>query len=244
MAWFKDTNVDMAELASVYRTPNQGVSAKSNSNISFTDYRHMPPQANGSNNTLGANGGNQTLRFDDLHDTGGVVGGSSTYTTGSTKGAQSRTLTGAFTAHGASVVRADGSATSQGYMKLGSQSGTPDLRGVGSFGVPTTFSYYLEGIGSEQLSLGGSFFVVVRGSGYQASAPAANSWSTIRVRNLLANGGGFTTNFNQSDGASPIIWSSTVSGTTRIWSASHGLAGVYSNAIGWVGNTTHSIEFI
>ena len=35
MSWFKDTNVDMAELASVYRTPNQGVSAKSNSNISF-----------------------------------------------------------------------------------------------------------------------------------------------------------------------------------------------------------------
>ena len=244
MSWFKDTNVDMAELASVYRTPNQGVSAKSNSNISFTDYRHMPPQANGSNNTLGINGGNQTLRFDDLHDTGGVVGGSSSYTSGSTKGAATRTLTGAFTAHGASVVRNDGSSTSQGYMKLGAQTGTPDLRGVGNFGSPSTFSYYLEGIGQEALSLGGQLFVVVRGVGYQASAPAANSWSTIRVRNLLPSGGGFTGDYNQSDGTSLIGWTSSVSGTSRIWTASHGFAGVYSSAISFVGNGTHSIEFI
>lgn len=244
MPWFKDTNVDMAELASVYRTPNQGVSAKSNSNISFTDYRHMPPQANGSNNLLGINGGNQTLRFDDLHDTGGVVGGSNSYSTGSTKGQTTRTITGAFTAHGASVVRTDGSSTAQGAMKLGSVAGTPDLRGVGSFSSPSTFSYYLEGIGQEAVSLGGSLFVVVRGTGYQASAPAENSWSTIRVRNLLPSGGGFTGEFNQSDGTSLIGWSSSVSGTSRIWTCSIGIAGVYSSGIGFVGNATHSIEFI
>jgi len=244
MPWFKDTNVDMAELASVYRTPNQGASAKSNSNISFTDYRHMPPQANGSNNTLGVNGGNQTLRFDDLHDTGGVVGGSSSYTSGSTKGASTRTLIGAFTAHGASLVRLDGSSTAQGAMKLGSVAGTPDLRGVGSFGTPSTFSYYLEGIGQDSVSLGGSLYVVVRGSGYQASAPPENSWSSIRVRNLLPNGGGFTGQYNQSDGTEIFGWSSSVSGTSRIWTASVGFAAVYSSGVSFVGNATHSIEFI
>ena len=71
--WFKDTNIYLAELASVYRTPEQGVSAKSNSNIAFNDYRRMTPQANGANNSI-TTAGSQTLRFDDLADTGGVEG--------------------------------------------------------------------------------------------------------------------------------------------------------------------------
>ena len=72
MPWFTSENIDMAELATTYRTPDQGVSAKSNSNIVFNDYRKMTPQANGSNNTLTTQG-SQTLRFDDLADTRAVL---------------------------------------------------------------------------------------------------------------------------------------------------------------------------
>ena len=127
--WFKDTNIDLAELASVYRTPEQGVSAKSNSNIAFNDYRRMTPQANGANNSI-TTAGSQTLRFDDLADTGGVVGASNTYTVGATKGASSFTLVGSFTSTGSSFARSDDTSSAQGHFRLGAQSGTADLRGV------------------------------------------------------------------------------------------------------------------
>ena len=48
----KTSNIDAAELAAEYRTPDQGVSAKSNSNIIINDYRKMAPRRNQSD-TLG-----------------------------------------------------------------------------------------------------------------------------------------------------------------------------------------------
>jgi len=241
--WFKDSNIDMAELASIYRTPPQGVSAKSNSNIIFNDYRQMPPQANGANNTI-TTASTQTLRFDDLADTGGVVGGSNSYSTGSTKGAASFNIFGAFTAHGASVVRGDGSSTSQGYMGLGAQSGSTILTGVGSFGTPSSGHYYLEGIGMVNGTIGGTLKVVVRGLG-GASAPPDNAWSTIRTR-IINNTGTAGTTFtaNKSDGNQYLGWTSTTTGTTRIWSVGHGLGGTYSSAYGWVANSVNTVEFV
>ena len=244
--WFKDTNIDMAELAACYRTPDQGVSAKSNSNIVFNDYRRMPPQANGSNNTTGSNA-TATLRFDDLADTGGVVGATNSYTTGSTKGASAFTIVGSFTSTGSSFARSDDSSSAQGYFRLGAQSGVADLRGVANFGTPSTFGYNLIGIGANNGSLGGTLYVIVQASGYQASAPAANAFSGIRARRLYNPGTtNTTTTFNLSDGngfGNFGGWNSQVSGTTRIWTASHGLAGVYSTIYNWPGNTVNTIEF-
>lgn len=244
--WFKDTNIDLAELASVYRTPEQGVSAKSNSNIAFNDYRRMTPQANGSNNSITTQG-SQTLRFDDLADTGGVVGATSTYTVGSTKGASSFTLVGSFTSTGSSFARSDDTSSAQGHFRLGAQSGTADLRGVANFGTPSTFGYNLIGIGAENSSLGGTMYVIVQASGYQASAPAANAWSGIRARRLFSAGtGNSTSTFNLTDGngfGSFGGWNSQVDGTTRIWTCTHGLAGTYSTIYNWPGNTVNTIEF-
>lgn len=247
MSWFTDSDIDFAEIATVYRTPDQGVSAKSNSNIILNDYRKMTPQANGSNNTL-TTAATQTLRLDDFADTGGVVGGSNSYTTGSTKGQTSSTINGYFTASAAASVRGDGSSTAQGYSKLGAQSGEAILRGVANFGTPSTFSYYLRGIGANSGSLGGSMKVIVAGSGYQASAPPENAWDSIRVRTLFPGGSyvvsgttgyNYTVQFDRSAG-----WTSSVSGTTRTWTATWGIGATYSGLIGWVGNAVHTIEFV
>jgi hypothetical protein len=249
MSWFKDTNIDFAEIATVYRTPDQGVSAKSNSNIALNDYRKMTPQANGSNNAW-AGAATQTLRLDDFADTGGIIGGANSYTTGSTKGQTSSSIVGYFTGSAAASVRGDSSSTSQGYARLGAQSGTSNLAGVANFGTPTTFGYYLDGIGSNSGSLGGTMYVIVSGSGYQASAPPENAWSSIRVRNLYPGGSTVisgttyyngTMTFNRSDG---VGWSSSVSGTRRTWSTSWGLTGNYSGTFGWPGNAVYTIEFV
>ena len=249
MSWFKDTNIDFAELATVYRTPDQGVSAKSNSNIKLNDYRKMPPQANGSNNTL-TTAASQTLRADDFADTGGIIGASTFYTTGSTKGQQSFTLSGAFDSTGAGIARNDNSQTAQGYFKLGAQSGVSHISGVGGFGTPSTFGYYLSGVGTNNASLGGTMWFIVSGSGYQASAPAENSWTTLRVRTLYPGGStvsgnttlyNSTSTFNRSDGTG---WTSSVSGNRRIWQASYGLTGIYSSSYGWPGNQVYTIEII
>lgn len=249
MSWFTDSNIDFAEIASVYRTPDQGVSAKSNSNIALNDYRKMTPQANGSNNAW-AGASTQTLRLDDFADTGGVIGGYNSYTTGSTKGQTSSSIIGYFTGSGAAIARSDNSATAQGYSKLGAQSGSAVLRSVANFGTPSTFSYYLEGIGANSGSLGGQMYVIVSGSGYQASAPSLNSWDSIRVRTLYPGGSqvvsgttyyNYTVTFNRSDGSG---WSSSTSGNTRIWQTSWGFGGTYSGLAGWVGNAVHTIEFV
>ena len=249
MSWFKDTNVDFAELATVYRTPDQGVSAKSNSNIKLNDYRKMPPQANGSNNTL-TTASTQTLRADDFADTGGIIGASNFYTTGSTKGQQSFTLTGAFDAAGAGIARNDNSATAQGHFKLGAQSGLAHISGVGGFATPSTFGYYISGMGQNVASLGGTMWFIVNWSGYQASSPAESSWTTIRVRTLYPGGSqvisgttyyNATYTFNRSDGSG---WTSSVSGTRRIWQSSFGFGGNYGTSFGWPGTNVYTVEII
>lgn len=249
MSWFKDTNIDFAEMATVYRTPDQGVSAKSNSNIKINDYRKMTPQANGSNNTL-TTAATQTLRADDFADTGGIVGSSSFYTTGSTKGQQSFSLNGAFDATAAGIARNDNSQTAQGYFRLGAQSGLVNIAGVGGFGTPTTFGYYLSGIGTNVASLGGTMWFIVTASGYQASAPPDNSWTTLRIRTLYPGGSkvvgsstlyNSTSTFNRADGTG---WTSSVSGTRRIWQTTYGLTGNYSSSFGYPGFEVYTIEII
>ena len=46
------SNIDAAEIAAEYRTPEQGVSAKSNSNVAWNDYKRMTPRANQSSNII------------------------------------------------------------------------------------------------------------------------------------------------------------------------------------------------
>ena len=248
MAWFKDTNVDFAEMATVYRTPDQGVSAKSNSNIKINDYRKMTPQANGSNNTL-TTAATQTLRADDFADTGGITPVTNTYSTGSSKGLQSFSLNGAFDAAGAGIARSDNSQTSQGHFRLGAQTGSAHISGVGGFATPSTFGYYISGIGINAGSLSGTMWFIVNASGYQASAPAENSWTTLRIRTLYPGGSqttgqftsyNFTNSFNRADG-----WTSSVSGTRRIWQASYSqFGGTYTTSSGYVGIYPCTVEFL
>ena len=251
MVWFKDTNVDAAEIATTYRTPDQGVSAKSNSNIALNDYRKMTPTRGGSLTT--GNGvivpSGTTINYEDFVDTGGITPATNTYSTGSSKGLQSFSLNGAFDAAGAGIARSDNSQTSQGHFRLGAQTGAADLRGVGGFASPSTFTYTISGMGINAGSLSGTMWFIVNASGYQASAPAESSWSTIRVRTLYPGGsttsGSFTfynstASFNRSDG-----WTSSVSGTRRIWQASYSqFGGTYSTSAGYVGIYPCTVEFL
>jgi len=237
--WFTNSNIDAAEIASVYRTPDQGVSAKSNSNIGVNDYRRMTPLLNqGSGNNAVVVPSGSTIQYQDFGETGGVISASNTYTTGSSKGATSYTFTGAFTAGAAAVARADGSSTAQGSFRLGSTNQTmPSLNGIAGFGSGDQ----LAGIGAEDALLGGTLKFVVYNSGGGGNI-ADTDWNTIYIRNLYPGGtttsGNFTfyngtSTVNRSDtaGSAPLIysWTSTVSGNYRIWSAGHGISGLYSS---------------
>ena len=238
--WFTNSNVDAAELAAVYRTPDQGVSAKSNSNIAINDYRKMPPLLNqGTGNSGAVVPSGSTIQYQDLQETGGIITGTNTYTTGSTKGTTSYTIVGAFTAGAAAAVRTDGSATAQGSFRLGSTNQTmPSLNGVAGFGSGD----YLAGIGSENAGLSGNLYFVVYNAGGAGNIANAD-WNTIYSRLLYPNGTITTNNItiynttltaNRSDtaGEAPVIysWTSTTSGNYRIWTATHGFVGLYATS--------------
>ena len=250
MAWFKGTNVDAAEIATVYRTPDQGVSAKSNSNIAVNDYRKMTPLLNqGTGNSAVVVPSGSTIQYQDFADTGGLTPATNTYSTGSSKGLQSFSLNGAFDAAGAGIARSDNSQTSQGHFRLGAQTGSAHISGVGGFATPSTFGYYISGIGINAGSLSGTMWFIVNASGYQASAPAENSWTTLRIRTLYPGGSqttgqftsyNFTNSFNRADG-----WTSSVSGTRRIWQAGYSqFGGTYSSSVGYVGIYPCTVEII
>lgn len=255
--WFTNSNVDAAELATVYRAPDQGVNAKSNSNIAINDYRKMVPllnQGTGNSSVLVPSG--STIQYQDLQETGGIKGASNSYTTGSAKGSSSFTVLGAFTAGAAAVVRTDGSSTGQGSFRLGSNDLTmPSLNGIANFGSGD----YLAGIGQVNSSLGGALkFVVYNGSG--AGNIASTDWNTIHIRLLYPNGTytttitgtsltfyNPTTTFNRTDtssGAGAYTWTTTTSGNYRIWSAGWGLGalGPYQNNNGFVSNGLSNAE--
>ena len=90
------SNIDAAEIAAEYRTPDQGATAKSNSNVKWNDYRKMTPRANQSANVI-AGASSQTMQAQDFGGTAGFTSGSNTYTIGSAKGSSAVTINGVFT---------------------------------------------------------------------------------------------------------------------------------------------------
>ena len=250
--WFTNSNIDAAELATVYRTPDQGVSAKSNSNISINDYRKMTPLLNQTVNGYGnaAIPSGSTIQYQDLAETGGVISAVNTYTTGSTKGATSNSIVGAFTSGAASIARTDNSSTAQGSFRFGSTNQTmPSLNGVAGFGSGD----FLAGIGANNGTIGGQMKFIVYNAG-GAGNIGATDWNTIYVRRLYP--GGVTTSgnitiynststINRTDTAGPggaITWTTTTSGNYRIWSAQWGLSGLYGTNQFLSGSYPHSIE--
>lgn len=265
MPWFTSENIDMAELATTYRTPDQGVSAKSNSNIVFNDYRKMPPQANGSNNTLTTQG-SQTLRFDDLADTGGVVGASNSVTSTSTKFSSTTTYNGVFTSSAMLLITGFNRNVAQGHFGLGAQQAATGGTGitvrngnfqVGSFPSVSNGTTQIIGMGTKSAALGGgTMYFIVSNVGYQQSAPPDNCWTTLRIRTLQPNGGSTfvingvtyttyntTATYNRSDG-----WTSTVTGSTRVFQATYPALGqtgtTYTTSAGYVLATPVTIEII
>lgn len=237
--WFTNSNIDAAEIATVYRTPDQGVSAKSNSNIGVNDYRRMTPLLNQStttNSNSAAVPSGSTIQYQDFGETGGVISASNVYTTGSSKGSSSATIYGAFNSGAAALVRGDGSSTAQGSFRLGSTNQTmPSLNGVAGFGSGDQ----LAGIGSNDGLLGGTLYFIVYNAG-GGSNIGVSDWNTIYIRRLYPGGTQTSNNFtiyngttsvNRSDtaGEAPVIysWNSTVSGSYRYWNTGWGISGLY-----------------
>ncbi len=213
--WFTNSNVDAAELATVYRTPDQGVSAKSNSNISINDYRKMTPMLNqGTGNNAVVVPSGSTIQYQDLRETGGVIGGANTYTTGSTKGATSFSIVGIFTSGAAAVVRSDGSSTGQGSFRLGSTNlAVPSLNGIAGFGSGD----FLAGIGSNNGTIGGTLkLVVYNASG--GSAIGASDWNTIHTRILYPGGSTVSGEFTYYNSTTIVNRTDTVDGGGAAWS--------------------------
>ena len=110
------SNIDAAEIAAEYRTPHQGVSAKSNSNVAWNDYRKMTPRANQSGNVI-TTAASQTLQAQDFGGTAGFTSASSSYSTGSAKGATTVTISGVCTANAyAHINTGSGAAVAQGQL--------------------------------------------------------------------------------------------------------------------------------
>jgi len=224
----KTSNIDAAELAAEYRTPDQGASAKSNSNIIINDYRRMAPRRNQSDTT--GNGSvvpsGTTQQFRDYGGTCGFEPGSRTYSTGSAKGATSYTHIGVATSAADQYVSADSSSANLGNFGLGNSGGTSglSLTNVASFPSGATFV----GLLNRNVTLGGVSYLITTG------ANGASNWTTLRVRNLYPGG---TTNFggstafynataviNRSDG-----WAYTTSGSLQIWSRNYGIGSSYTS---------------
>ena len=226
------SNIDAAEIAAEYRTPDQGVSAKSNSNVTWNEYRRMTPRANQSVNVI-TTAGTQTLQAQDFGGTAGFTPGARTYQTGSAKGASNVTINGVFTANAyAAINNGSGQSLATGQFGLGAQGGTSglDLTSVASFANSTTLTGY--GVRSTGGLGGGSFFIITNG------ASGASNWTTLYHR-ILYPGGNITTGnftvysntqtFNRSDFtydgsvfAGQEQWSLTVGGFSGVTGPSMG----------------------
>ena len=215
------SNIDAAEIAAEYRTPEQGVSAKSNSNVKWNDYRKMTPRANQSANSI-TTAGSQTLQAQDFGGTAGVVPGATSFSTGSAKGGQTNSVSGVFTAAGFAVINTgSGASNALGNFGLGSSGGTSglDLSNVASFPSGTT----LVGFGHRAV-VGGTFFIITSG------ASAASNWTTCYVRWLYPNGVltvGGTNYYNPTYtlNRSQFSYDGSTFGSTETWSISFGFGG-------------------
>tara|TARA_R110000868_G_scaffold81718_3_gene231070 strand:- start:2388 stop:3116 length:729 start_codon:yes stop_codon:yes gene_type:complete len=228
----KTSNIDAAELAAEYRTPDQGASAKSNSNIIINDYRKMAPRRNQSD-TLGQAvvvPSGTTQQFRDYGGTCGVTVGTRTYTTGSAKGATGYTHNGVATSGADGYVSVDSSAVAIGTFGLGSSGGTGglSLANVASFPSGATFVGFLD----RDAGLGGVSYFITTG------ANAATNWTTIRKRTLYPNGTTTSGDFTFYNGTALINrsagWAYTTSGSFQIWSRSYGIGTDYSAAAGGI----------
>ena len=220
------SNIDAAEIAAEYRTPEQGVSAKSNSNVAWNDYRRMTPRANQAVNNI-TTAGSQTMQAQDFGGSAGVVPGTTSFSTGSAKGGQTNNVSGVFTAGGFAVINTgSGASNAVGNFGLGSSGGTSglDLSNVASFPSGTT----LVGFGHRSV-IGGTFYIITSG------ASGASNWTTCYVRSLYPNGvltiGGTnyynpTTTLNRSD----FSYDGSTFGGTETWSVTFGFGGTLASS--------------
>ena len=190
------SNIDAAEIAAEYRTPHQGVSAKSNSNVAWNDYRRMTPRANQASNAI-TTASSQTLQAQDFGGTAGFTPANTTYTTGSTKGSSSTTISGVFTQNAfVEINTGSGASNALGKFGLGNQGGTSGLSLTSVASFPSGCN--LTGYGVRSSAFGGTFFVITDGSN------GASNWTKVHHRALYVDGifGGniynFTAVFNRS----------------------------------------------
>lgn len=236
----KTSNIDAAEIAAEYRTPDQGVSAKSNSNIIINDYRKMPPRRNQSD-TLGQAvvvPSGTTQQFRDYGGTAGFAPGSRFYSTGSAKGSASYTNTGVATSAAGAFASADGSSATLGNFGLGSSGGTSglSLANVASFPSGATFV----GLVNRASGFGGVTYLITTG------ANASTNWTTMRLRTLYPNGTITSGNFTLYNGTLLFErtsgWVYETSGSLQIWSRFYGIG--YTYGTGAVMGYPSTIELI
>ena len=176
------SNIDAAEIAAEYRTPEQGVSAKSNSNVAWNDYKRMTPRANQSSNII-TTAGSQTMQAQDFGGTAGFTPANRTYQTGSAKGASNVTISGVFTQNAyAAINNGSDASLATGQFGLGNQGGTSgiSLANVASFPSTCTLTGY--GVRSSGGLGGGTFFIITN------NASGASNWTKVHHRALYPNG--------------------------------------------------------
>ena len=229
------SNIDAAEIAAEYRTPEQGVSAKSNSNVAWNDYKRMTPRANQSSNII-TTAGSQTMQAQDFGGTAGFTPGTRTFSTGSTKGATNTTVAGAFTLAAYDHINISNQASAAvGHFGLGAQGGQTgiDLTNVASFPSGCTLTGYgTSGSGGLGTSL---FYIITSG------ASGATNWTKVHHRALYPNGifgniYNFTLTFNRSD----FTYNGSIFGGQEQWSLS---VGGFSGVTGPAMNFPFTLEF-
>jgi len=229
------SNIDAAEIAAEYRTPEQGVSAKSNSNVAWNDYKRMTPRANQSSNII-TTAGSQTMQAQDFGGTAGFTPGTRTFSTGSTKGATNTTVAGAFTLAAYDHINISSQASAAvGHFGLGAQGGQTgiSLTNVASFPSGCTLTGYgTSGSGGLATSL---FYIITSG------ASGATNWTKVHHRALYINGifgniYNFTLTFNRSD----FTYNGSIFGGQEQWSLS---VGGFSGVTGPAMNFPFTLEF-
>jgi len=213
------SNIDAAEIAAEYRTPEQGVSAKSNSNVAWNDYKIMTPRANQAN---GVRSSTSALQAQDFGGTAGFTPGARTFSTGSTKGATNTTVAGAFTLAAYDHINISNQASAAvGHFGLGAQGGQTgiSLTNVASFPSGCTLTGYgTSGSGGLATSL---FYIITSG------ASGATNWTKVHHRILQPNGVSqfgnttiynYTLTFNRSD----FTYNGNINNNQEKWQLSFG----------------------
>ena len=112
-------DIDAAEIAAEYRTPHNGATAKSNSNVAYGDYFRMTPRANQASNSV-TTASSQTLQAQDFGGTAGFTQGSDSYNTGFSKGSSTTILSGVASSSGMNVASGGNLTTTIGFFGFGS----------------------------------------------------------------------------------------------------------------------------